>query len=55
MKPIYLLFGDESGYIGNNRYRSIGVISGRDYDIKELNNKLQEALDIINVSELIFV
>ena len=55
MKPIYLLFGDESGYIGNNRYRSIGVISGRDYDIKELNNKLQEALDNNNVSELKFV
>lgn len=54
MKKSYLIFGDESGYDGTNRYASLAKVSGPYDSMLEINSKLQNILDLYNSSEIKF-
>lgn len=54
MEEPYLIFSDESGYIGSHRFRSVCTVSGSKSNLKELNEKLKSILDQHSKSEIKF-
>ena len=54
MSESYLIFSDESAYIGNHRFRSVGAISGPRRYLKELNDDLKSILVREKLTEIKF-
>jgi len=54
MEEPYLIFGDESGYTGSHRFRSVCTVSGTKSNLKELNKKLKIVLAQHSTREIKF-
>ncbi len=54
MDEPYLIFSDESGYVGSHRFRSVCTISGSKSNLKELNSKLKPVLEQHSTNEIKF-
>lgn len=50
----YLIFSDESGIAGNERYRAIGTVSGHLQDMRTLHKQLGEMLEKYKKSDVKF-
>lgn len=54
MNKSHLIFGDESGYDGSNRFGCLAKVSGPYDTMRTLNTRLQKILDEHNISEIKF-